>query len=388
MDFTVEFPVKISRKSSSTRSSESFASHSQSSDSIGQEATPNSPLAIPQVHLPDLATYEQEESLQYEKIYYISKCSNISPENFTDKQGNFIGIPGDHIAHRYEILNFLGRGAFAQVFECLDHKLQEKVAIKILNKKALFTQSGKNENNLLNSLNESGEDEWLLKKFSSFEFRGHFCIVFEILSLNLYQMLKQNYFKGLSMEVIKKIAVGVLNTLKVLHGIGYVHCDLKPENLMLKNGKINCWKIIDFGSALCSTKELIEYVQSRPYRAPEVVLGCQYNEKVDVWSLGCVLFECFQGTQLFPAEDERELLLMMQDTIGRADPGLIDRARFRELYFRNGVVQGEHWRNKKLNTLLASNDGNFVDFISKCLKWSPDERISAESGLSHPWISS
>ena len=388
MDFTGEFPVKISRKSSNIGPTQSTTTPSQSSDSVGQEATPNSPSTVLEENLNDFPIYDLEDSLQYEKIYYVGKCSNKPFDTFTDKQGNFIAAPGDHIAYRYQILNLVGRGAFAQVFECQDHKSQEKLAIKILNKRAVLTQSGKNENSLLNSLNELDEGECILQKFSSFEFKGHFCIVFEMLSLNLYQMLKQNYFKGLAMEAVKRIAVDVLNTLKVLHGIGYVHCDLKPENLMLKEGKKDCWKVIDFGSALCSTKELIEYVQSRAYRAPEVVLGCQYNEKIDVWSLGCILFECFRGTQLFPADDERELLLVIQDTIGRADQGFIGKAPFRELYFRNGVVHGEQLRSKCLKTLLGSNDESFFDFISKCLKWNPDERLSAESGLAHPWITS
>jgi serine/threonine protein kinase len=86
-----------------------------------------------------------------------------------------------------------------------------------------------------------------------------------------------------------------LEALQYLHNLGIVHCDLKPENILIKSYKKCEVKIIDLGSSCFKTDNLCLYVQSRSYRAPEVMLGLQYDEKIDIWSLGCILAELCSG---------------------------------------------------------------------------------------------
>lgn len=86
-----------------------------------------------------------------------------------------------------------------------------------------------------------------------------------------------------------------LEALDYLHNLGIIHCDLKPENILIKSYRKCEIKVIDLGSSCFQTDNLSLYVQSRSYRAPEVILGHSYNQKIDLWSLGCILAELYSG---------------------------------------------------------------------------------------------
>lgn len=64
--------------------------------------------------------------------------------------------------------------------------------------------------------------------------RKHLCLVFECLSSNLYELIKQNGFRGLSIQLVKVFTTQLLDTMEVLHEARLIHCDLKPENILLK----------------------------------------------------------------------------------------------------------------------------------------------------------
>lgn len=82
-----------------------------------------------------------------------------------------------------------------------------------------------------------------------FYFRNHLCIVFECLSINLYEFIKQNQFRGFSLGLIRRFATQILKSLSLLHKHNVVHCDLKPENVLLKHPTKSAIKVIDFGSS-------------------------------------------------------------------------------------------------------------------------------------------
>lgn len=94
---------------------------------------------------------------------------------------------------------------------------------------------------------------------------------------------------------MQSITIQVLEALQFLHGLGLIHCDLKPENILVKSYSRCEVKVIDLGSSCFETDHLCSYVQSRSYRAPEVLLGLPYDKKIDVWSLGCILAELCTG---------------------------------------------------------------------------------------------
>lgn len=86
-----------------------------------------------------------------------------------------------------------------------------------------------------------------------------------------------------------------LEAISYLHDLGIIHCDLKPENILIKSYQTCEIKVIDLGSSCFQTDNLTLYVQSRSYRAPEVMLGLPYDQKIDIWSVGCILAELYSG---------------------------------------------------------------------------------------------
>lgn len=137
-------------------------------------------------------------------------------------------------------------------------------------------------------------------------FRNHQCLVFEMLSLNLYELLKNTQFVGVSLHLIRKFAKQILKSLQFLArpDVDVIHCDLKPENILLRNPKRSGVKVIDFGSSCRSDKRMYPYIQSRFYRSPEVLLGLPYTVAIDMWSLGCILLEMHTGEPLFSGSDQ------------------------------------------------------------------------------------
>merc|ERR1712226_637527 len=90
---------------------------------------------------------------------------------------------------------------------------------------------------------------------------------------------------------LQKIAKQVLHALDYVHSLRLIHCDLKPENILIRSYSRCEVKVIDFGSSCFVHDNLSSYVQSRSYRAPEVMLGLPYDQNIDVWSLGCIIAE-------------------------------------------------------------------------------------------------
>ncbi|KAJ3199317.1 Dual specificity tyrosine-phosphorylation-regulated kinase 1A [Entophlyctis luteolus] len=130
-----------------------------------------------------------------------------------------------------------------------------------------------------------------------FQYCGHLCIVYELLSANLYEVIKAGKFSGLSIGLIRKIAYQILLTLQLLSrdDVQVIHCDLKPENVLL-----------------CSTKK--------------VILGLSYSMSIDMWSLGCVLYELFSGEPLFSGQNEHDQLLKIIDVLGQPPKTMLENA--------------------------------------------------------------
>lgn len=339
----------------------------------------------------DLTSYERSEIMNHKTIFFIgNKGVEKFNGRFCSKKGVYRGLTGDHLKYRYEIIRELGRGSFGIVYQCWDHKKSEEVAVKIIKCKAKYRKAGEFESFLLDRIQEEdpSDNSSFVKKYKTFEFRHHMCIVFELLHCTLYKFLKEKDFTGLDIMLVKRITTQLLQGLKQLHSIHYMHCDLKPDNIMLKYQNKSKIKIIDVGSAVYSFyKDVPRYVQTRYYRAPEVILGINYDVKIDYWSLGCVVVELILGITLFYAENEEELLYKIIGLIGEPPISLLKRARKAGLYFDGYILKyPERVVRRSIQELLVSINPNCIDFIVQCLCWDPAERLNSEKGLNHLWI--
>ena len=337
-----------------------------------------------------LTDFEQNEIVYYDEIYYVGQNGKKNTNGFDDPEGYYVAITGDHLEFRYEIKEPLGSGTFGQVFNCYDYKRHMNVAIKIIRSKPIHRKAGDLEKKILYELSKADPNDTncIVKKLRSFEFRGHLCLVFELLSLNLFDFLNKMQFQGQSISLVRRISIQLFMALKTVHSVGIIHCDLKPENILLKFENKSSIKVIDFGSACQEGNKVFDYIQSRYYRSPEVVFEAGYCKAIDIWSVGCILFELLTGCPLFPAENETDLFKMLIESLGLPPDDLVQRGKRKHYYFnKDGSLKRKtEIFTRPLRFMLEGYDEGVIDLIEKCVKWEPSQRIDAEEGLSHPWV--
>ena len=351
-----------------------------------------------------MSEYEQAEVLEYKQIYFLGLNAaklqaNLALPNsgFDDERADYRVVLGDQIAYRYEVLGTLGKGSFGQVLRCIDHKRNEVIALKLIRNKRRFHQQGAIEIKVLETLRDHDLEDAMgvvrIKNF--FRFRKHICIVFELLSLNLYEFLQSNHFQGLSLGLVRRFAVQLLITMNFVKENGVIHCDLKPENILLKQPTKSGIKVIDFGSACFEDSRVYTYIQSRFYRAPEIILGIPYTTAIDIWSFGCILAELYYGYPLFPGESEKEQLMCIMELFRVPPVHVLKQSTRIKLFFDeelapkiapNSRGKVRIPASKSMESVLQCEDLSFVDLLKRCFDWDPATRITPIEALQHPWV--
>lgn len=355
-----------------------------------------------------------------------------SKQNCTSGEGDYQLVQHEVLCsmkNTYEVLDFLGRGTFGQVVKCWKRGTNEIVAIKILKNHPSYARQGQIEVSILARLSTENADEYnFVRAYECFQHRNHTCLVFEMLEQNLYDFLKQNKFSPLPLKVIRPVLQQVATALKKLKSLGLIHADLKPENIMLVDPVRQPYrvKVIDFGSAshvsktVCST-----YLQSRYYRAPEIILGLPFCEAIDMWSLGCVIAELFLGWPLYPGALEYDQIRYISQTQGLPGEQLLNVGTKSTRFFcRETDMSHSGWRLKTLeeheaetgmkskearkyifnslddivhvNTVMdlegsdllaeKADRREFVSLLKKMLLIDADLRITPIETLNHPFV--
>ncbi len=153
---------------------------------------------------------------------------------------------------------------------CFDYKKNCYVALKIIRNKKRFHHQAAVEVKILAHLRDNDPNDHynIIRMKDYFVYRRHLCITFELLSINLYEFIKNNNFQGVSIGLIRRFAIQILQSLSYLRQQNIIHCDMKPENILLKTPNKSGIKVIDFGSSCFEDERVYTYIQSRFYRAP------------------------------------------------------------------------------------------------------------------------
>lgn len=347
-----------------------------------------------------------------------SQCIRLNKRNnqFDDESKLLKVVAGSQIGvrnsqYQYVIVDYLGRGQYGCVYDAINIFDHQHYAIKIFKSSEYYAQAALDETNIFLKLNNSDNSvdlRKIVKYYSTFTFKGHVCIVLEMLSFSLYDVLRERRYKGLPFYLVKMILNDIAKGLKVFHDLGLSHLDVKPENILLESYSSSNVKLADVGSAQYHGKLNSSYVVTRYYRPPEIVLKNNLSEKVDIWSLGCLAVEMISGRVLFDATNELELLNLIEGKLEKPIPAhLVEKSPVSDDFYNGKTLRsyqnGGH--NLTLEELIANivppsnysekqiekeqkSKGLFIDLIKNMLDPNPLTRFSIDEVISHPFLKS
>ncbi|KXN83408.1 hypothetical protein AN958_01457 [Leucoagaricus sp. SymC.cos] len=341
-----------------------------------------------------------------------------------DPEGYYSVILGEQLDNgRYQVFSSLGKGMFANVVRARvlqgePGEVGREVAIKIVRCQESMYKAGQKESQILNKLKQADPDDkkHVVRLERTFEHRGHLCLVFESLSMNLRDVVKRfGKDVGLNIRAVRAYAHQLFLALSLLRKLNIIHADIKPDNILVNEQK-TLVKLCDLGSASdAAENEITPYLVSRFYRAPEIILGVPYDAALDIWSIGCTLYELYTGKILFPGRSNNQMLLLMMELKGRFNSKMIKKAKFGDVYFDemggfqsvekdrvtgSDVIRGVHISkpsrdlrarlmppaSAKLKDDETKMITSFIDLLDKCLALDPVRRIQPREALNHPFI--
>jgi len=295
-----------------------------------------------------------------------------------------------HVLRKYEIVQKLGRGAYGIVWKAIDKKTREVVALKkcfdaFQNatdaqrtfREIMFLQELNGHENIVRLLNvlkaDNDQDIYLICDYMESDLHA-------VIRANILEEIHKQY-----------IIYQLLKSIKYMHSGEMLHRDIKPSNLLLNS---DCQvKVCDFGLARSVVQQndnaqnpvLTDYVATRWYRAPEILLGStSYTKGVDLWSVGCILGELLSGKPIFPGTSTMNQLDRIMEVTGRPSPEDIEaiKSPFAATMLESLPVS----RPRPLNEMFPSATAEALDLLRICMQFNPTKRPSAHQALRHPYV--
>eukprot|EP00163_Fabomonas_tropica_P027993 TRINITY_DN556_c0_g1_i1.p1 TRINITY_DN556_c0_g1~~TRINITY_DN556_c0_g1_i1.p1 ORF type:complete len:619 (-),score=143.42 TRINITY_DN556_c0_g1_i1:790-2646(-) len=328
----------------------------------------------------------------------------------------------------------LGSGTFGEVHEGMDTKSGQRVAIKLCKTKdRVILKQAQNECFLMDLIeHECGNTaarETVVAQLDSWVEGHRFIMVYELLSMNMYQYIQSKPTRCLDLVELSRFAKDLLRALRLCAqpNLSIIHADIKPENIALTIDRKHC-KLIDFGSACTSDRKIHSYIQSRYYRSPEVLLGIDYTRAIDMWSVGCVLLEAHTGAVVFPGKSSPDQMRHICSYLGKVpeamfrmslkkkreklfervapEDGLEGFARDSDTFPLMEDEQGHvytcapktqclasfvlpaqrYFTKRESATHTETVYRHFLDLCSQMLVWEPHRRLTPQQALDHPFF--
>ncbi|XP_056869432.1 pre-mRNA processing factor 4Bb [Takifugu flavidus] len=338
-------------------------------------------------------------------------------DNWTDAEGYYRVNIGETLDKRYDVYGYTGQGVFSNVIRARDTaRAGQEVAVKIIRNNELMQKTGLKELEFLKKLNDADPDDKFhcLRLFRHFYHKQHLCLVFEPLSMNLREVLKK-YGKdvGLHIKAVRSYSQQLFLALKLLKRCNILHADIKPDNILVNESK-TILKLCDFGSAShVADNDITPYLVSRFYRAPEIIIGKPYDYGIDMWSVGCTLYELYTGKILFPGSSNNHMIKLAMDLKGKMPNKMIRKGLFKDQHFDQNLnflyIEVDKVTEREKVTvmstmnptkdLLADMIGGqrlpedqrkkvmqLKDLLDGTLMLDPAKRISINQALQHPFI--
>ncbi|RDL40577.1 uncharacterized protein BP5553_00556 [Venustampulla echinocandica] len=374
------------------------------------------------------------------QVKVVSDNSYTKNSKVDDDDGHYIVVPDSDLTERYQVTKLLGQGTFGKVVQARDRKRNKLVAVKIIRSVQKYRDASRIELRVLSTLkaNDCDNRNRCIHLRDCFDYRGHICIVMDLLGQSVFDFLKGNAFVPFPNSQIQSFARQLFTSVAFLHDLNLIHTDLKPENILLCDNSYQAFtysrripsssttnnrqaaqrkvlldteiRLIDFGSATFQDEYHSSVVSTRHYRAPEIILGLGWSFPCDIWSIGCILVEFFTGDALFQTHDNLEHLAMMEAVCGgKLDSHLVQQVN--SMARRNGgnpaskffkrlkldYPQPDTTRAsrrfvkamKRLDEIIPDNNKfckNFLDLLKKIFVYDPAARITAKAALQHPWF--
>ncbi|XP_002976336.2 mitogen-activated protein kinase 4b [Selaginella moellendorffii] len=281
----------------------------------------------------------------------------------------------------------IGRGAYGIVCSAVNSETNEEVAIKKIGNafdNRIDAKRTLREIKLLRHMDHENivAIRDIIRPPSKDEFNDVY-IVYELMDTDLHQIIRSN--QQLTDDHCQYFLYQLLRGLKYVHSANVLHRDLKPSNLLLN---ANCdLKICDFGLARTTseTDYMTEYVVTRWYRAPELLLNCsEYTAAIDVWSVGCIFMELLNREPLFPGRDYVQQLRLITELIG--SPEDADLGFLRNDNARRYVRQLQRYPRQSFAHRFPNVPPLAVDLVERMLVFNPQNRISVTEALAHPYL--
>ena len=403
--------------------------------------------AIKTIVINIVKTYKEiKPDFCYQEMGQTKKCltypdTGMYNNNLDNEEHNLIVFAGD-IINNYCIVDLLGQGISGRVYEVYkNNDSKNRFAMKIVKNKKIYRNQSLIELKMVATLNKNCFMKnhqlncHIINLQDYFFYQEHLCMVFELLHENLYQSLQHNHLQGISLNSINFIIKQLLQAIEQIHSLGIIHCDIKPENILVKikldkdKSDISI-KLTDFGCACLKNSIIYSQVQSLFYRAPEVILGIPYTQAIDIWSIGLVTVELFLGKPLIPGYSEYDQLKKIIKIIGKIPDSMLQKANKKifnqfvqdkgknsftlrepkkgEIFDEKSDIYNTDYkipfdlnglddiltlkRSSKIKGVSLNNSQNstdlvtFIHFLKCMLTILPEKRWSATQLLNHPFI--